>query len=116
MASASQALEAILASAALQVSGRVASQAAQAAAARLGKGKAALALELVGFDAGLGAAMQYAFGNAFVCKARLCMCPAPTATRSGACSVACNDHYLPLPRAQGWGVLQGAVRLMERDG
>jgi structural maintenance of chromosome 2 len=52
----------------VQVSGRVASQAAQAAAARLGKGKATLALELVGFDADLSAAMQYAFGNAFVCK------------------------------------------------
>ena len=53
----------------LQVSARTASAAAQSAASKLGKGKAALSLELVGFDADLGAAMKYAFGNAFVCKA-----------------------------------------------
>lgn len=53
----------------MQVSSRTASVAAQAAAARLGKGRAALALELVGYDADLGAAMNYAFGSAFVCKA-----------------------------------------------
>ena len=53
-----------------QVAGRVASAAAQAAAARLGGGRAAHALELVGFDADLGAAMRYVFGNAFVCQAR----------------------------------------------
>ena len=53
----------------LQVSARTASAAAQSAAAKIGKGKAALALELIGFDADLGAAMKYAFGNAFVCKA-----------------------------------------------
>lgn len=53
-----------------QVAGRVASTAVQAAAARLGGGRAALALELVGFDADLGAAMRYVFGNAFVCQAR----------------------------------------------
>ena len=54
---------------AMQVSSRTASAAAQAAAARLSKGKAALALELIGYGAELGAAMKYAFGNAFVCKA-----------------------------------------------
>ena len=54
---------------ATQVNSRTASAAAQSAAARLSKGKAALALELVGYDAELGAAMKYAFGNAFVCKA-----------------------------------------------
>ena len=53
---------------ALQVSSRTASAAAQSAAARLGRGKAALALELVGYDEDLSAAMQYAFGSAFVCK------------------------------------------------
>lgn len=51
------------------MSSRTASAAAQSAVARLGRGKAALALELVGYDADLGAAMKYAFGNAFVCKA-----------------------------------------------
>lgn len=56
---------------AVQVNSRTASAAAQSAAARLSKGKAALALELIGYDAELGAAMKYAFGNAFVCKARL---------------------------------------------
>ena len=40
----------------------------KAAAARLGGGRAALALELVGFDQELGAAMRYVFGNAFVCQ------------------------------------------------
>ncbi len=40
----------------------------QAAAAKIGRGKATIALELVGFDAELGAAMKYTFGNAFVCK------------------------------------------------
>ncbi|EIE18219.1 RecF/RecN/SMC protein [Coccomyxa subellipsoidea C-169] len=42
--------------------------AVQAAAAKIGRGRATIALELVGFDADLGAAMKYAFGNAFVCK------------------------------------------------
>lgn len=50
----------------------MASAAVQAAAARLGGGRAALALELVGFDGELGAAMRYVFGNAFVCQARMC--------------------------------------------
>ena len=40
----------------------------KAAAARLGGGRAALALELVGFDQELSAAMRYVFGNAFVCQ------------------------------------------------
>jgi hypothetical protein len=48
----------------------VASPAVQAAAAKIGRGRATIALELVGFDADLGAAMRYAFGNAFVCKVR----------------------------------------------
>ena len=54
----------------VQVSSRTASAAAQSAVARLSKGKAALALELIGYDSDLGAAMKYAFGNAFVCKVR----------------------------------------------
>ena len=53
---------------ALQVSSRTAPAAAQSAAARLSRGKAALALELVGYDEDLSAAMKYAFGSAFVCK------------------------------------------------
>lgn len=32
---------------------------------------AQLALELVGYDAELKAAMAYVFGNAFICKVRL---------------------------------------------
>ncbi|KAK9836025.1 hypothetical protein WJX81_006911 [Elliptochloris bilobata] len=51
-----------------KVAGRVASAAVQASAARLGAGRAALALELVGFDQDLSAAMRYVFGNAFVCQ------------------------------------------------
>lgn len=51
-----------------QVSSRAASPAVQAAAAKIGRGRATIALELVGFDAELGAAMKYTFGNAFVCK------------------------------------------------
>jgi hypothetical protein len=52
------------------VAGREAPAAVRAAAARLGGGRAALALELVGYDAELGAAMRYVFGSAFVCQAR----------------------------------------------
>jgi chromosome segregation ATPase len=37
------------------------------AAARLGAGRARPALELVGFDGGVEAAMKYVFGGAFVC-------------------------------------------------
>ncbi|BDA47769.1 Structural maintenance of chromosomes protein 2 [Coccomyxa sp. Obi] len=51
-----------------KVSSRSASPAVQAAAAKIGRGKATIALELVGYDAELGAAMKYTFGNAFVCK------------------------------------------------
>lgn len=50
-----------------QVSSRTASSGAQAAAGKLG---AQLALELVGYDPELKAAMAYVFGNAFVCKVR----------------------------------------------
>lgn len=50
-----------------QVSSRTASSGAQAAAGRLG---AQLALELVGYDSELKAAMAYVFGNAFICKVR----------------------------------------------
>lgn len=41
-----------------------------AAAQRVSNGNAQLALELVGFNQDLAAAMQYVFGNAFVCKVR----------------------------------------------
>lgn len=40
------------------------------AAARLGAGRARPALELVGFDGGVQAAMKYVFGNTFVCQVR----------------------------------------------
>lgn len=43
---------------------------AAAAARRLGGGKAQPALELVGFDQELSAAMKYVFGGAFVCQVR----------------------------------------------
>jgi structural maintenance of chromosome 2 len=43
---------------------------AVAAARRLGGGKAQPALELVGFDQELSAAMKYVFGGAFVCQVR----------------------------------------------
>lgn len=42
-----------------------------AAAQRVSNGSAQLALELVGYDQDLTAAMQYVFGNAFVCKVSL---------------------------------------------
>lgn len=40
----------------------------KAAGQRLGEGKASIALELVGYDKEVSAAMKYAFGNAFICK------------------------------------------------
>lgn len=52
----------------MQVNGRTASNAAQKAARSLSKDKASLALELVGYDQELSSAMNYVFGNAFVCK------------------------------------------------
>eukprot|EP00884_Botryococcus_braunii_P016555 jgi/Botrbrau1/3583/Bobra.0078s0035.1 len=51
-----------------KVNSRAASNAVQAAAKTISKGKASLALELVGFDKELSAAMNYVFGNAFVCQ------------------------------------------------
>lgn len=53
---------------ALQVSSKAASAACRAAVQKLSKGKASLALELVGYDADLTAAMQYVFGNSFICE------------------------------------------------
>lgn len=44
------------------------SAAATKAAARLSSGKATLALELVGYQSEVAAAIKYAFGNAFVCQ------------------------------------------------
>ena len=87
----------------MQVSSRTASAAAQSAVARLGKGKAALALELVGYDNDLGAAMKYAFGNAFVCKAST---PIPFDTIQGySHRFTCHCHRLvctaSAPRFQG---------------
>ena len=76
----------------VQVNSRTASAAAQSAVARLGKGKAALALELVGYDNDLGAAMKYAFGNAFVCKART---PIPSdVIRDCSHAFTCRWHHL----------------------
>ena len=46
----------------------VAAASVTAAAQRVSNGNAQLALELVGFNQDLSAAMQYVFGNAFVCK------------------------------------------------
>ena len=40
---------------------------AQTTAEKLSQGKARLAIELVGFDSELKAAMQYVFGSSFVC-------------------------------------------------
>ena len=42
--------------------------AVQQKARQLSQGNASLALELVGFDAELKAAMQYVFGTSFVCQ------------------------------------------------
>ena len=55
----------------MQVSSRPASASVQAAAQRLSQGKASLAQSLVEFDPALAPAMQYTFGNAFVCQVRL---------------------------------------------
>ena len=52
----------------VQVKPHVASGKVTAAAQHISNGNAQLALELVGFDQDLGAAMQYVFGNAFICK------------------------------------------------
>ena len=51
-----------------KVSARPLPAAAKAAAAELAGDKAVPALELVGYDGELEAAMQYAFGSAFVCQ------------------------------------------------
>lgn len=52
----------------VQVSSRPASASVQAAAQRLSQGRASLAQSLVDFDPALAPAMQYTFGNAFVCQ------------------------------------------------
>ncbi|KAL0051178.1 hypothetical protein WJX82_003135 [Trebouxia sp. C0006] len=51
-----------------KVKPHVAAASITAAAQRVSNGSAQLALELVGYDQDLTAAMQYVFGNAFVCK------------------------------------------------
>ncbi|KAA6425080.1 MAG: structural maintenance of chromosomes 2 [Trebouxia sp. A1-2] len=51
-----------------KVKPHVAAASVTAAAQRVSNGSAQLALELVGYDQDLTAAMQYVFGNAFVCK------------------------------------------------
>jgi len=71
----------------VQVSSCTASAAAQSAVARLSKGKAALALELIGYDSDLGAAMKYAFGNSFICK----VCCAAASWALNKCTGALND-------------------------
>ena len=53
-----------------QVKPHVAAASVTAAAQRVSNGAAQLALELVGYDQDLTAAMQYVFGSAFVCKVR----------------------------------------------
>lgn len=69
-----------------QVNARTASSAAQKAARSLSKGKASLALELVGYDEELSSAMSYVFGNAFVCKVSLECAPCLTSA-SGTCGL-----------------------------
>ncbi|KAL3152148.1 hypothetical protein ABBQ32_001245 [Trebouxia sp. C0010 RCD-2024] len=51
-----------------KVKPHVAAASVTAAAKRVSNGNAQLALELVGFNQDLAAAMQYVFGNAFICK------------------------------------------------
>ncbi|DBA81803.1 hypothetical protein WJX77_004664 [Trebouxia sp. C0004] len=51
-----------------KVKPHVAAASVTAAAQRVSNGSAQLALELVGYDQDLTAAMQYVFGNAYVCK------------------------------------------------
>jgi structural maintenance of chromosome 2 len=41
------------------------------AAAKLGGGRAQPALQLVGYEADVEAAVKYAFGSAFVCQVRV---------------------------------------------
>ncbi len=52
------------------MSGREIPPGTKAAARKLAGDRAQPALELVGYDAELSAAMTYAFGQAFVCKVR----------------------------------------------
>ena len=52
----------------MQVKGKVPPANVQKAAQQLSQGKASLALELVGYDTSLTAAMQYAFGGSYVCQ------------------------------------------------
>ena len=58
-----------------QVKPHVAAASVTAAAQRVSNGNAQLALALVGFNQDLSAAMQYVFGNAFVCKVSLVHVP-----------------------------------------
>ncbi len=60
-----------------QVKPHVAAASVTAAAQRVSNGSAQLALELVGYDQDLTAAMQYVFGNAFVCKVSIRPCTRP---------------------------------------
>lgn len=66
----------------------VAAASVTAAAQRVSNGAAQLALELVGYDQDLTAAMQYVFGSAFVCKVRtgLLPCSCNNLTKSIRCS------------------------------
>lgn len=93
----------------------------KAAAARLGGGRAALALELVGFDQELGAAMRYVFGNAFVCQVLrshgicsyvLTACAARNAQEKS-CASLCGRKYLALPEP-GAGLPAGRTRARPR--
>ena len=88
---------------ALQVSGRVPPGSVMNAAQKLSKGRAQLALQLVGFEVQLTAAMQYVFGSAFICQvqrplnAPAARCPAADcfdleqASSSGASSIIPNS-------------------------
>ena len=55
----------------MQVSGRVPAGSVMNAAQQLSKGRAQLALQLVGFEGQLQTAMQYVFGSAFICQVHI---------------------------------------------
>ena len=64
------------------------------AAAKLGGGKAQPALELVGYEAQVEAAIKYAFGSAFVCQVR-CL--------QYSCEVQYRTRAVPLLRTESKG-------------
>ena len=86
----------------MQVKPHVAAANVTAAAQRVSNGNAQLALELVGFDQDLSAAMQYVFGNAFVCKVSPLHSLSGFRACLGDCSAIKTLHHADLMAIPSW--------------